>query len=113
MLGIAHSCANPLTAHFGVVHGQAVGTMLPHVIEFNRADPAARDIYESLGGVGLADRVRTHLRACGMDRRLSDLGVDEATIPTLATEAAAQWTARFNPVPVDAAMLESVYRAAW
>jgi alcohol dehydrogenase len=113
MLGIAHSCANPLTAHFGVVHGQAVGTMLPHVIDFNRADPDARDIYEALGGLGLADRVRTHLRTCGMDRRLRDLGVDEATIPTLATEAAAQWTARFNPVEVDAPMLESVYRAAW
>src|SRR5207244_4094722 len=31
MLGAAHSAANPLTAHFDVMHGVAVGVMLPHV----------------------------------------------------------------------------------
>src|SRR5688572_9509890 len=35
MLGAAHSAANPLTAHCGIVHGHAVGVMLPHVIRFN------------------------------------------------------------------------------
>ena len=30
MLGAAHACANPLTATFGITHGIAVGTMLPH-----------------------------------------------------------------------------------
>jgi alcohol dehydrogenase len=38
MLGAAHAAANPLTAHFGVVHGQAVGLMLP-VVAFNARDP--------------------------------------------------------------------------
>jgi alcohol dehydrogenase len=114
MLGIAHSCANPLTAHYGIVHGQAVGSMLRHAIAFNRADPEAAAIYDSLGGEGcLEERVREHLLACGMDLALGELGADEAAIPTLAAEAAAQWTARFNPVPVDAAALEGVYRAAW
>ncbi len=114
MLGIAHSCANPLTAHYGVVHGQAVGTMLPHAIAFNRGDADAAAVYDSLGGgEDLAERVRSHLRACGMDLSLEALGVHEAMIPTLAEEAAGQWTARFNPVPVDAAALGQVYRAAW
>ena len=35
MLGAAHALANPLTTHFDVPHGQAVGLMLPHVIRFN------------------------------------------------------------------------------
>lgn len=35
MLGAAHALANPLTARFGVTHGQAVGMMLPQVIRFN------------------------------------------------------------------------------
>lgn len=113
MLGIAHSCANPLTAHYDTVHGQAVGTMLPHVIAFNRRDAEAAAIYDSLHEGDLADRVRAHLAACSMDLSLRDLGVDEAMIPRLAEEAAGQWTARFNPVPVDATMLEEVYRAAW
>ena len=30
----------PLTAHFGIVHGVAVGIMLPHVVRLNAADPA-------------------------------------------------------------------------
>lgn len=113
MLGIAHSCANPLTAHYGTVHGQAVGTILPHAIDFNRRDPGAAAVYDSLHDGDLADRVRAHLAACSMNLSLRDLGVEEAMIPRLAEEAAAQWTARFNPVAVDAAMLEAVYRAAW
>src|SRR5216117_2008671 len=35
MLGAAHSAANPLTAHFNLIHGHAVGVMLPHVVRFN------------------------------------------------------------------------------
>ncbi len=35
MLGAAHAAANPLTARFGLVHGTAVGLMLPHVVRFN------------------------------------------------------------------------------
>ena len=35
MLGAAHALANPLTAAYGIVHGQAVGLMLPHVVRFN------------------------------------------------------------------------------
>ena len=34
-LGVCHSCANPLTAHYGITHGLAIGIMLPHVIRFN------------------------------------------------------------------------------
>src|SRR5437879_9841980 len=48
MLGAAHAAANPLTAHYGVVHGRAVGMMLPHVVRFNAGDPAARAIYREL-----------------------------------------------------------------
>ncbi len=114
MLGIAHSCANPLTARYGIVHGQAVGAMLPHVIECNERDPAAAAVYASLAGEGhLAARVRFHLERCSMNFPLFTLGVDEAMLPQLAGEAAAQWTAQFNPVPVTSDLLEEVYRAAF
>lgn len=114
MLGIAHSCANPLTAHFGIVHGQAVGTMLPHVIAFNSSDRDAEAIYAELGaGHDLVERVKALLRTSSMDLSLRDLGVEEAMIPQLAAEAAGQWTARFNPIAVDAERIEAVYRAAW
>ena len=35
MLGAAHALANPLTANFGIAHGEAVALMLPHVIRHN------------------------------------------------------------------------------
>lgn len=113
MLGIAHSCANPLTAHYNVVHGQAVGTMLPHVIVFNSRAPKVAGIYDSLYSGSLENRVREHLKACSMDKSLGDLGVDESSLEMLSIEAAKQWTAQFNPVPVDAVDLESVYRSAF
>ena len=37
MLGACHACANPLTAHYGITHGLAIGILLPHVIRFNAA----------------------------------------------------------------------------
>jgi len=35
MLGAAHALANPLTATYGIAHGEAVALMLPHVIRHN------------------------------------------------------------------------------
>src|SRR5438094_83673 len=48
MLGAAHAAANPLTAHFGIVHGQAVGLMLPHVIRFNAHQSQSRKAYSTV-----------------------------------------------------------------
>lgn len=109
MLGIAHSCANPLTAHFGIVHGQAVGVMLPHVIEFNSRDPEVANIYRDLHPA-LKDRVSALLKTGKMRRSLSKLKVDPAKLPVLASEAEKQWTAQFNPVPATADNLLALYR---
>lgn len=115
MLGIAHSLANPLTAHFGVVHGQAVGVMLPHVIRFNAADPATRRAYEALGHSpeALAEQVTCWLRLAGLQTSLRACSVEETALPTLAAEAARQWTAAFNPRAVTATELAALYRAAF
>ena len=51
MLGAAHSAANPLTARFGIVHGQAVGMVLPAVIAFNAQLPEAQAQYLALAAV--------------------------------------------------------------
>ncbi len=116
MLGIAHSCANPLTARYGTIHGQAVGVMLPAVIRHNSQSQQAAAIYRDLvggSGVDLADWVTSQLKAAGLSTKLRDLGVNEADIGPMATEAAAQWTAQFNPLPTDAAQLGELYRSAY
>ncbi|MEM7386344.1 MAG: iron-containing alcohol dehydrogenase [Verrucomicrobiota bacterium] len=79
MLGAAHSAANPLTAHFDIIHGQAVGVMLPAVIRVNsKGDTDVRAAYEQLYPDGdLGDAVAGLLDGFGLKVRLRDLGVDE------------------------------------
>ena len=112
MLGAAHSCANPLTTRFHVVHGEAVGVMLPHVIRFNSGIGEIAKIYESLFDGDLADRVSELLWEAEMPRTISHYGATEADVPALAQMAAEQWTARFNPRPVTQADFEALYHAA-
>lgn len=122
MLGICHSCANPLTAHYGITHGTAIGVLLPHVIRFNA--PAAEGLYaelvsatRTLNGAPasevLARRITDLVAAADQPTRLRDCGVSETILPLLAIEASEQWTARFNPRPVTESDLLAVYRAAW
>ena len=47
-----------------------------------------------------------------MPRRISECGVTEADLPTLAALAAKQWTAQFNPRPISEADFVELYRAA-
>lgn len=114
MLGAAHSCANPLTARFGIPHGQAVGLMLPHVVAFNRSDSAAEATYSELAGSGeaLQARLSDLLEKTGLKGALSDLEVESEAIPAMAEEAAKQWTAQFNPVTAERAEMERLYRSA-
>lgn len=124
MLGAAHSAANPLTAHFNVVHGRAVGMMLPHVIAFNAHDPQAAALYAELAHVrsapkaatpvlSLIGRVNALLDAAGMPPTLAECGVERGGIPTLAKEAAQQWTANYNPRPITAEDFKGLYEAAF
>ncbi|MXZ00906.1 iron-containing alcohol dehydrogenase [Candidatus Poribacteria bacterium] len=104
MLGAAHACANPLTARYGVIHGVAVALMLPHVIRFNST--VARDAYHELYPDGdVADRI-TKLKQIGnLPNRLRDYPVQytigTTELLTVAKEAATQWTAQFNPRPLN------------
>lgn len=127
MLGAAHSAANPLTAHYGIIHGQAVGMMLPHVVRFNGRDPEALKAYAELASAPeiacISDGLEAALEAlvahlemlldiAKMPRSLADCGVEAAMIPTLAEEAAKQWTATFNPLPVTAKDFAQLYAQA-
>ena len=127
MLGAAHAAANPLTAHFGISHGMAVGMMLPAVVRFNVQLPSAKSAYEQLACVAeigtkgacssnVVDALIAHiewlLNQAGMPSSLTALGVKTSDIPTLALEASKQWTAGFNPRPLDAADFEKLFTTA-
>lgn len=117
MLGAAHAAANPLTARFGVPHGVAVGAMIPHVVRLNRARPEADAAYQLLEAEipakDLAAALTLMAEEIGLETDLvGSWGVTVDAVPALARDAAQQWTGTFNPVPVDAAAFEGLYRAA-
>src|ERR1039457_477154 len=114
MLGAAHAAANPLTAHFGVVHGHAVGLMLPHVMRLNTREPVVARAYAEVACAAqlalpaeapeaaaehLAARLESLLELARLPRNLKHRGAKPEDIPRLADEAARQWTAQFNPRP--------------
>jgi alcohol dehydrogenase len=116
MLGAAHSAANPLTARYGVVHGQAVGLMLPAVIAFNARDADTHDRYLELAVIAglssvaeLIGEIETILDTSRMRVGLDEYGIKSSEFPQLAIEAAQQWTASFNPRPIDAKDFEQLY----
>ncbi len=116
MLGAAHACANPLTARCGIVHGLAVGLLLPHVVAYN--SPTAGREYDDLAKAALSqgdlpDLLTQLFAAGGMPLRLRDHGVELESLPTLAAEAASQWTAQFNPHPVQETDLHAIYESAY
>lgn len=112
MLGAAHAGANPLTARCGITHGFAVGVMLPHVVRFNAAGDNPYGALDE-NPHRLAERIEQFLATANIPPRLRDHGVREADLPALAESAAKQWTAGFNPRPVDARELLTIYQAAW
>jgi alcohol dehydrogenase len=128
MLGAAHACANPLTARFGLIHGRAVGLMLPAVIRHNAADPVARSLYHALAlhagligpQAGPDFAVSTLLRtidglldAAGTPRSLAELDIPRDAIADLAAGAAKQWTGTFNPRPMTAPDFAALYEASY
>ena len=129
MLGAAHALANPLTAMYGIAHGQAIALMLPHVIRFNaRHAPSLYDgVWDELpadvtDGVATASRQPADVlaefmcdqaRLGGLTGKLAECRVSREKLPELAAAAATQWTAQFNPVPVDQQDLAKLYEQAF
>ncbi len=128
MLGAAHSTANPLTAHYNIVHGQAVGIMLPHVVRLNATDPRAGKAYAELASApeiacvsegidqavdALIERLEGLLNLAKIPRSLAECGVERSDLPALAAEAAKQWTASFNPRPLHVKDFVALYEAAF
>ena len=122
MLGAAHACSNPLTAHYGTEHGRAVALLLPSVVRWNST--AVGDRYRELlvvcgilksanPGSTLASRLAELRGVAGMPSRLEVAGVARSDLPQLAEEAAQQWTGRFNPRPFSAEGAREIYEWAY
>ena len=126
MLGAAHALANPLTATYGIAHGQAVGLMLPHVVQFNGVefDDLYRGLLNASGSMVQVDHGQSAseylagfltrlVSNAGLEVKLAALGVEQDKLQSLAAAAAEQWTGTFNPRAVDAESLLGLYQDAF
>jgi alcohol dehydrogenase len=126
MLGAAHAAANPLTARFGVTHGEAVGLLIAAVVRFNGEDDECGRIYRELALCAdvakdrngpheaarvLADYLEDCFHLAELPPSLAKWNVRESDLPTLSEEAAQQWTAGFNPRPVGPSDFLRLYRS--
>ena len=107
MLGATHALANPLTAEYGITHGQAIAVMLPHVVGWNE-HPDYMELHADL-----PMRLRELADAAGLACSLQALGVSEERLPELAEAATKQWTGKFNPRPLDFDSALELYRCAY
>jgi alcohol dehydrogenase len=123
MLGAAHACANPLTAHYGIEHGIAVSLMLPAVVRFN-AETMSDSYGELLNaanlkypnadtGLLLSERIAELRSAGALPENLRGCGVEEKSFPELAKDAADQWTGKFNPRSLTITDFEKLYEASY
>ncbi len=128
MLGAAHAAAQPLTIHYGLPRGHAVCLMLPHVISHNGRDPQLQKIYAELAATAarlVAPRdsdtqamnnliawLFKILNSIGFSPHLKTYGIASSDLPQLANEAVNEWTAMYNPIPLQTKDYLELYQKA-
>ena len=121
-LGIAHSIAHTLGAHYDTPHGVACAMMLPIVMEYNQecTGEKYREIARAMGVEGVDAMSQDEYRKAAIDavRKLSaDVGIParndkikEADLDRLAEDAYADACRPGNPKDTSVAELKELYR---
>ena len=118
-LGGVHAIAHPVGSFYGTHHGLTNAVILPYVMVHNRAaieakaDIIARVLGLQRGGFdGLLAWVLALRQQLGIQHSLAEIGVDAGQAGVIGREAAFDPSAGGNPLAVDAAALEKIFRAA-
>src|SRR5580693_3262729 len=118
-LGGVHAIAHPVGSWFNTHHGLTNAVILPYVMTFNRraiegkADVIARVLdLPARGFDGFLASVLDMRRELKIPHSLADIGVSVDKAAIIGREAAIDPSASGNPIPVDAAQLEHIFRAA-
>lgn len=126
-LGIVHSMAHPLGAHYDTPHGVANALLLPYVMEYNADSPAAPkylDIAKAMGvdttgmsvedGVKAAvDAVRNLSLSIGIPQKLHEIGVRKEDLHQLSIDAFNDVCTGGNPRPTSVEDIEALYNKAY
>src|SRR5277367_695747 len=118
-LGGVHAIAHPVGSWFNTHHGLTNAIILPYVMTYNRhaiadkTDVIARVLdLPARGFDGFLAWVLKMRVDLGIPHSLADIGVGADKAAIIGREAAIDPSAGGNPIPVDAAQLEGIFRAA-
>lgn len=126
-LGIVHSMAHPLGAHYDTPHGVANALLLPYVMEYNAQSPAAAkytQIAQAMGidttGMSQEDGVKAAIEAVrqlslsiGIPQKLHEIGVRKEDLHQLAIDAFNDVCTGGNPRPTSIEDIEELYHIAF
>ena len=126
-LGIVHSMAHPLGAHYDTPHGVANALLLPYVMEYNAASPAAPKyvhIAKAMGvnteGMSVEEGICAAIAAVrklslsiGIPQRLREINVREEDLHQLAIDAFNDVCTGGNPRPTSVEDIEALYHKAF
>jgi alcohol dehydrogenase class IV len=118
-LGGVHAIAHPVGSWFNTHHGLTNAVILPYVMTYNRnviddkADVIARVLdLPTRGFDGFLAWVLKMRVELGIPHSLAHIGVNLDNAAIIGREAAIDPSAGGNPIPVNAAQLEHIFRAA-
>ena len=117
-LGAIHAMSHPIGAHFNTHHGTTNAVCLPAVLDFNapaiaeRFDQAAGYLGITGGFDGFCSFVQGFNDSLGIPRKLSEMGVTEASIPDLVAGAITDPSCGGNPIELTESGLEALFNAA-
>ena len=126
-LGIVHSMAHPLGAHYDTPHGVANALLLPYVMEYNAESPAAPkyiqiakamgvntdDMTEAEGVKAAVEAVKQLSLSIGIPQKLNEIGVRKEDLHTLAVDAFNDVCTGGNPRPTSIEDIEALYNKAY
>lgn len=114
-LALGHAMAQAVGGAYGLPHGTLNAICLPAALRFNAelAPEAVRRFGEAIGSEHDPAAGVERLGALGGATRLSDLGVPEADLATLAAAAASRAGNGANPRPATADEIEKLLHSIW
>ncbi|MBN8974838.1 MAG: iron-containing alcohol dehydrogenase, partial [Rhizobiales bacterium] len=105
--GASHGLGHQLGAVAGVPHGMTSCVLLPAVLAFNApvSAPQQAELASVFGnsGASAAEAVRQFIASLGLPTRLSQLGVDEKTLPRVAETGLGNAFVKANLRPIQSA----------
>lgn len=125
MLGLVHSLAHPLSAHYNIAHGVANAVFLPHVIAYNMGsfDEKVLPLATAMGicvegmekselGDAIVDFLKNLSSRIGIPA-FRDLNIPPSDFQMLAEEAMEELSTFTNPKETDAIQLKKLIESVW